>query len=84
MRQEIAQKALEASVEYSNLYVLKTVLRYLYSERKLDVEQLVRMRKDSYDTAVCDSLEKYIAKVTLRQSGLIATLFKSNGVSCCF
>ena len=61
-------------MEHGNLPVLKTVLRYLYFERKIDVRQLMSLREDCYDLAISESLEKYIAKETYRQSGLFAAL----------
>ena len=71
---------MDASVEYANLDVLKTVLRHLTSANKIDVRQLVGLREDNHDPAISDCLEKQIVRVTFKNNGLIAALFSSNGL----
>ena len=80
----MAQTALDASVEHANIPVLKIVLRHLTSNNKIDVRQLVGLREDNHDPSVSDCLEKQIARVTLKNSGMLAALFSSNGIHCCY
>ena len=76
---EVAQTALNASVEHANSDTLEAVMAHLYHQDYIQEQQIINLMQQTAIDPVClDILERYLAKLVFRQSGILSTLCGRN------